>query len=605
MSVNITYPLTTETNYSFDSDRVEVSGGKGKLKYIDNPSQTFNEDFADDTDFTYDSGKAEFTDGKVQQTNQKPANCTAFCNYEIDDSYDLVWGDGDLSGALYGITYLPEAGVSGGYLKVATAKYDPTSMDPGVKGTLRGVFQPRTFDKYAWWHKTFFFNCANLNGAEVRNNISLYLDVDGHIRLRMYDKDRNQIFFGSFGYFEMNQYQWYEVEFNFDTSAGQNWAKLFIDGVQLGSVSLSVGLRDSVDVDKLTVNHVSMYCNHWAMFDEVQHTSNYTPTDWSEFPPTDSIYFASTVELPVFTQSGSAELKQFDGFSTVQSGSPKYILNDKYFDGNSWVTSDGSYNQSNTITEINSNIDSLNASETVVVKVLFTLSPTQSYVDDLTIEYTGSLYSQENDKILFNSSFRHEGLEGFTEIATKPTGTEIKYILKKGNTWYYHDGADWVESDETYSQSNTATEIETYKSSFVGDVHTITYIKAFLHSEDMSKTPELDSVSVDYNFAGGTPDDIDICSVWGFNKHADGTVNQTPIKVRLNFGDTVRYKDTMVLHIDPYTLTPDSDGYWEVELVETINMSDGVKYVFEFGSGMDFKRSVPVETSKNFWELEE
>ena len=71
----------------------------------------------------------------------------------------------------------------------------------------------------------------------------------------------------------------------------------------------------------------------------------------------------------------------------------------------------------------------------------------------------------------------------------KPSGTDIKYVVKDGGVFRYHDGNDWALTDGmTYSESNTASEIDLNRLTL-----TITdgfQIVAFLNS-DGSATPKL------------------------------------------------------------------------------------------------------------------
>ena len=52
---SINYPFTTPANYTFDTDKIEVTGGIAQLKLTISGGQTFNEDFADDTGLEVDA----------------------------------------------------------------------------------------------------------------------------------------------------------------------------------------------------------------------------------------------------------------------------------------------------------------------------------------------------------------------------------------------------------------------------------------------------------------------------------------------------------------------------------------------------------------------
>ena len=138
MSSTQIYQYTTSTNYTFDSAKITVSSGTAKLIFIDYEAQTFNEDFANDTDFTYDAAKAEFTGGLVQQIDQRPTDATF--GAKLDTSGTANWGDGTLAANTFNGT------ISGGWAVLGENKrlrYENSgNMDSIDTGTI--VFRLRT-----------------------------------------------------------------------------------------------------------------------------------------------------------------------------------------------------------------------------------------------------------------------------------------------------------------------------------------------------------------------------------------------------------------------------------------------------------------------------
>lgn len=239
--------------------------------------------------------------------------------------------------------------------------------------------------------------------------------------------------------------------------------------------------------------------------------------------------------------------------------------------------------------------------------MVFQNSNSQSSVSELTANINADIgYYTDNPTILMNTAIRLEGLDSFTETATKTGSDEIKYILKKDSDWYYWDGAAWSISNGTYAQSSTASDIETNKASFTSSI-VVTQIKLFLHSEDGSTKPEISNLKVSYDFAGEDPDTINTCIVWGYSLNNDGTADTSPIKIKLNKG-IVQYKNYTMVSQEEKTITPDSlNGYFEIELVETANMVpfDGeiAQYIFNFDQKGQFERPVPNAPSQNIFDL--
>lgn len=227
-----------------------------------------------------------------------------------------------------------------------------------------------------------------------------------------------------------------------------------------------------------------------------------------------------------------------------------------------------------------------------------TVQHTANYTPGASIPAT--IYATTNPSLVCNATFRHEGIDAFTETKTATGSDEVKYILKKGTTRYYWSGSAWVVSDGTYAQSNTAADIEANKAMFT-DTAVTTEVTVLLHSDTGSTTPELDVLQVDYDFSGSTPDSIETCIIWGYQVQTDAEADPADIAIHL-VNDAVQYKANITIMREDYTVTPDENGYWEIELVESENMEGTQNYAFEIG-GERFEREVPNEISANFYEL--
>ncbi len=232
------------------------------------------------------------------------------------------------------------------------------------------------------------------------------------------------------------------------------------------------------------------------------------------------------------------------------------------------------------------------------VTVFTTVQHIANYTPGQSISAT--IYVTNDPSLVCNATFRHEGIDAFTETKTMSGSDEIKYILKKGTVKYYWSGAAWIVSDGTYAQANTAAEIETNKATFT-IIGVTTEITVLFHSDDGSTTPELDILQIDYDFSGSNPDTIDTCIVWGYQIQSDTDPDVETVTVFL-VNDAVKYKTNITIMREFYTVTPDANGYWEIELVETASMDGDQKYAFEIGDER-FERGIPDSISANFYEL--
>ena len=92
-------------------------------------------------------------------------------------------------------------------------------------------------------------------------------------------------------------------------------------------------------------------------------------------------------------------------------------------------------------------------------------------------------------------------LYSFTETATKPVTTEIKYqVSNNGYDWYYHNGSNWVTAPGAYTGGyvDTASEVSANIAAFMTDVAADGefYYRAYLHSDNGAATPQLDTIAV-------------------------------------------------------------------------------------------------------------
>lgn len=502
-------------NYTFGSD-VEVTGGKAQM-VLPNGPDSFSEDFANDTGFTYDSAKAEFTGGLVQTKLQNDAAHTLIATFDAAaDPEDADYAAGSDAGTLVGA-----AAISSGKMEVAIdgsddyIEYDGASnMPSGNTGCIRFKYTP------------LYTGSPGLNqyiysSSQAVNNINSFIRLmqnGTNIRIDIYDSSGVSIHTSQTGNtFNPTSGQTYEFELNWDTTAGQH--RLFIDGVLVNGVKSGTGTRGASGQIRLghdytnSVNTVK--AARWddlEIFNTVQHTANYTPS-------TLQIYDSSNVDLPQFAHVGPGAIISLDGFTTTESGSPRYTMrvdanNYKYWTGSAWADSDGTYAQASPKTDVNTNIGTFPdqvGGLTMDVRIHFDDGNVIASVDELTVPHTGDqYYPTTNPTITPNAGLDASSFEGgvtswdgFTEVATKPTNTEIQYILSDddGTTWQYWSGSAWVTSNETFAQSNTASVVNTNIGSFSTSADKLLF-RAFLSTTDGEDTPQLDTLTVSYTTIG-------------------------------------------------------------------------------------------------------
>lgn len=234
-----------------------------------------------------------------------------------------------------------------------------------------------------------------------------------------------------------------------------------------------------------------------------------------------------------------------------------------------------------------------------------TVQHTTNYTPGYTLPTAQFNITNPYGKII--EGFRTDELESFIETASKTGNDEIKYIFENEGDYYYINNGAWTVGSLQYSNSTTASDIQTHLSTLV-EKSSIWYVYFFLHSDNGTTTPELSNLQIDYSYAGETPDTINTCVVWGYNLDFKKNSITKSLTIRLN-KYIVQYGNYTSILSEDITVTPDNSGYWEVELVESENMisldGDDVKYIFDFGNANIFEKTVPDEEIKSYYDLED
>lgn len=595
------------TLYIFDSNLIDFTvSQKPRLKLQDNPGQDFVENFDSDIGFNYDPTKAEFVGGKLQQKDQRPAGSTFGANY--GSSVNANYADGDPNGTAYN-----GAAVVSGKLDLSGLANKYIDYDANLNADMQQVGCLR----FKWTPKysgagNFQYLITIVDGPGLANNRLRLYHQSTLLFLNISDSAGGSIISTAEAFSPIADTE-YEIEVNWDLTNGET--RLFVDGIQLGITHPGTGTRDAniglVRLGKdLNLNgNANFLIDDLIFFNAVQHTSNYVPG----YSVIDYIYSANNIILPEMEYTGAGTLVSFDAFATVEGGSPRYTLqvgrsgDYLYWDGAAWSVSDGTYSQANDAATFNSNVGDLDIEGEIYgqFKIHFTDSNTISDIDTLTASLTAQIYPLTNPSIVFTETIDTESLSAFSETATKTGNDEIKYILSKNNVQYYWDGSAWITSDGTYAQSNTAAEIEANKTTFTTEGVELA-IKMLLHSDTGVTTPEVTLVSVSYDFWGGNIDAPHKTIVFGVCYGEDGNLlPDVDIAIILSKKEVTYNTEIILFDIPTIEVTSDPNGYWEAELIDTVNM-DGAKWVFTFtydGKSKTYTRGVPEEDSYNFAAL--
>jgi len=174
-------------------------------------------------------------------------------------------------------------------------------------------------------------------------------------------------------------------------------------------------------------------------------------------------------------------------------------------------------------------------------------------------------YSIANPSIIIDTGQTADKLETFVATVVEPGSDSVKFSLPD-----YWDGDSWETSDSTFAKSSTATELNANASTLDVSAGTTFFVRAYLHSDDGSTTPDLDTVLLGYNFHN-TQADPATCTIFGFYRNVSGVgVSGASVTMSLKRA-TGQYREAGDAIIEkPLTITTDADGRFEIDLIKTI-----------------------------------
>jgi hypothetical protein len=487
------------TGFSFNSSLIEFINSKAKLKLQPNPGQIFSQSFSSDSGFTYDNTKAEFTAGLVRQKDQRPANSVLGATFTSNK--DLNW----ITSGVSGLTEIGSPVLNTGKVEchgpsTIALRYENANIGAiGDTGTLKLKYTPNYSGTPAVSVNIFELAATSGNAGKI---YLFHSATGGSLRVTAYNSAgtviyNNAVLGGAFNPVAGTEY---EIELVWDLAVA-GLMRCFIDGNLIGSAP-AIAFNRGTTANRLLVGAGSIVVNANGAFNDVilfsnaQHTASYTPG----YSINETIYVGTSVALPNFTYTGVGTIQSVQSATITESGSPRYIIGGKYWDGTAWVNSNGTYAQASSSAAAIANLTSLvvTGAGIVPVSVVFGESNVQSSVDLISVELTGQIYPTSNPTILTTTGNGQQDIQDFIEEAVKTGSDEIKYTFVYSGKDYYVSGGVLVESNGTYAQASTAAQIIAALPLNI-DPDASVAIRSFLHSETGQSTPELESVTISYS----------------------------------------------------------------------------------------------------------
>lgn len=516
MSITTIFDFIDPTNYTLSN--IVFSDGVASLSLVPNPSQTFSQPFSSGVGFTYNSSKTNISAGVLSQINLSPPNSTFFAGYN-NSTIDANWGSGSVvstnNGASLGANQLDLlGGVSTKYVDYSAVG---NAQSPQT-GCVRVIYIPN----YSGTPSTFQLMFRACEGIGSENNLlAFFHNIDGSLAIRLFDASGASIISADFGVFNPTAGTRYEIELNLDITTGAT--RLFVDGLQSGSTFNETGTRSSnislirIGEDATLIGsgaYANFSITDIVVFSTVQHTSSYSAPS---AVPSNTLYSGDTIVFPAFSYSGLGALIGFSGFSSGGDvGSPRYILNGHYWNGSMWISSNGTYAQSNDQSTVSANIGTFPNNNTLTIRVV-TLAGNvfMSITGPIVVTYSGQIYPSAGGTILTNPGLNVENIISFSDSNTQSGSDKVTFALQVNGVLKYWNGTAWVVSNGTFSQTNSSAVTSANAGSLL-TVNSVVKIYVLLISGDGSTTPSIDSMTLVYNFGAPSPSSPATTLVYGF-----------------------------------------------------------------------------------------
>lgn len=222
-----------------------------------------------------------------------------------------------------------------------------------------------------------------------------------------------------------------------------------------------------------------------------------------------------------------------------------------------------------------------------------------------TADYTpdcGTPYCTGGVPIMVNSAIECDDIEELADLVFEKNDGKVRFSFDVNGTGRYWDGGAWADSDGTYSQANDFTDLTPAVLAELLTTASRVKLIAFLYSSDGSTTPSITSILVYYDFGVVDIPTVNKCIVWGFIAEGDGTKKDLIVYAKLDSKRVYDFDGEVLITRKVVSTLTNDEGYFELELPDNANMPAGAYYDFWL-DGIQYKKIVPNEPTKEFWEL--
>lgn len=297
-----------------------------------------------DTSTNYSFNSSEISYGSNEPTLNEfgPSGTTFYTSYNT--SVDAVSGGGSLSGTAVG-----SASISSGQLVLnGSTDYVDYAATSNADSVQVGCIRVKVTPGYSGSPSTnsYFWDISASTGSFL-NRLGVYHHANGNLYLRANQATGTSVINGAMGLWSATASTEYEVEFNWDFTAGES--RVFVDGALIGSRPETLTRDTNIGLFRVGANvsvaeHYNGSIGDIQVFSTVQHTTAYSVTAFSPYATGATLTVANaviTTNLEALTVTSTVPTNTTLQFTVSRDGT------ELYWSGSEWLTSETTTSRTN------------------------------------------------------------------------------------------------------------------------------------------------------------------------------------------------------------------------------------------------------------------
>jgi hypothetical protein len=210
----------------------------------------------------------------------------------------------------------------------------------------------------------------------------------------------------------------------------------------------------------------------------------------------------------------------------------------------------------------------------------------------------GGTYSTANPVVSTGHRTMLSSLTSFAESKSVTGSDEVKYQVVIGTSTYYYNTSSgaWAVSDGSYSQSNTAAQLNSNASTLFSGLslsdNIFFRVNILLHSASGSSRPSLTSNTIGYQFTTSSPSTISQCLVTCYLKNLQSVVptydSTKPVTLNVKANRAFMHGNNF---IQPFAKSAvfNASGVAQLSIIETTTPTEYLGFYVSYYEGNSVK----------------